>query len=74
MEQLNTIPSEMSCSVHIIVFPRFSLCSSFLLLTDSGDKEAGKTQSFQQSSGFQMDNIGLSITVHKSEEFQDFCL
>lgn len=69
MEQVNTISNEMSCSVHRIEFPTFSLHSSFLLLKDSGDKGVVKTYRLQQSSWFQMENIALNITVHKSEQF-----
>lgn len=54
-------------------FLYFHLRSSFLVLKDCGDKKAGKTYKFQQSSWFQKDNIGLNITVHKSEVFQEFC-
>lgn len=46
----------------------------FCLLKDSSDTKVGRTQRFQQSCGFQMNNIGLTIAVHRSEEFQTFCL
>lgn len=74
MEHISAICSKMSCSVHRIIFPTFSLCSFFCLLKDPSDKKIGRTQRFQDSCEFQMNNIGLTIAVHKSEEFQNFCL